>query len=266
MLFWASHLGTTQATMERAGRRGRRQRRRADLAEAGGDDASADQSVLAKWLVQQWAWGKLSPQQVQMIANLANADVHTALSTKRPLVELQRLSNIGGAQQKAGNMHRDLLARLGPNTFQLQEHSIPLIGHGFTEQMLLLPHVVFATTYHKYPAYFFEKILDKHLQQQFWEEMGATTPCLHGREVDKAIPISLHGDAVPCVGVGKSWSKSLDIISWTSMVGKGSTLQKNFIIWVVFVHVQSQRLGLRTSLFFSLLSLYVSHSIPLVPL
>jgi len=49
----------------------------------------------------------------------------------------------------------------------------------------------------------------------------------------RCIPIALHGDGVAVSGVQRSWSKTADIISWTSMLGVGSTLLTNFmiIIW-----------------------------------
>ena len=50
----------------------------------------------------------------------------------------------------------------------------------------------------------------------------------------RAIPLSLHGDGVPVTGVGKSWGESMDIYSWNSLLGSGSTLQFNFYIWSIF--------------------------------
>eukprot|EP00969_Alexandrium_andersonii_P303175 13401228-Alexandrium_andersonii.AAC.1 len=40
---------------------------------------------------------------------------------------------------------------------------------------------------------------------------------------EKAIPISLHGDGVPAIGVGKAGSKSYDCYSWQSLLAHGST-------------------------------------------
>ena len=37
------------------------------------------------------------------------------------------------------------------------------------------------------------------------------------------VPISLHGDGTPVSGIGKAWSKSVDIWSWTSLVARGGS-------------------------------------------
>ena len=223
---------------------GRRQRQR--LEEPEGEEGPQGVSKLGRWLIEQWAWGKLSPQQVQTIAGLANDDIQKALETKESMWDLQRLSSLGGSSHRSSNMHRDLVAKLGTNPFQLQSFQIPLAHLGMVHQLMLLPHVAFATIYSHYSNYFYDKVIDPDLHQQFWAEVPDREGVLQGRDFRRAIPISLHGDAVPVTGAGKSWSKSLDILSWSSMVGKGSTLQRNFIIWVVFVQMQSQTWGSRT--------------------
>ena len=45
------------------------------------------------------------------------------------------------------------------------------------------------------------------------------------------MPISLHGDGVPVTGVGRSWAKSYEALTWTSCVASGSTVSIfNFIV------------------------------------
>ena len=45
------------------------------------------------------------------------------------------------------------------------------------------------------------------------------------------MPISLHGDGVLVTGVGRSWSKSYDVLTWTSCVASGDTVSmSNFIV------------------------------------
>ena len=50
----------------------------------------------------------------------------------------------------------------------------------------------------------------------------------------KAVPITMHGDGVPVVGVGKPGTKSLEIVSWCSLFGTGSTVQFNFYSFSIF--------------------------------
>eukprot|EP00969_Alexandrium_andersonii_P195699 8645728-Alexandrium_andersonii.AAC.1 len=54
------------------------------------------------------------------------------------------------------------------------------------------------------------------------------------------IPLALHGDGVPVSGVGKAWSKSLDVYSWCSLLGKGCTVQSNYIIVALFTKLAVQ--------------------------
>ena len=48
------------------------------------------------------------------------------------------------------------------------------------------------------------------------------------------IPIMLHGDAVPAVGVGKSHSKSFDTYSWQSLFAQGSSILVKVYIFGLF--------------------------------
>jgi hypothetical protein len=50
----------------------------------------------------------------------------------------------------------------------------------------------------------------------------------------RAIPIALHGDAVPVTGCGKVWSKSMLAMSWCSLLGSGTTVAFNFLIFAYF--------------------------------
>ena len=91
---------------------------------------------------------------------------------------------------------------------------------------------------------------------EFWDSMQGT-PLLNGHAVlthpceaaparrrgtfrDWAVPLSLHVDGVPVTGVGKSWSKSLDVVSFCSLLARGSTVQFNFWIWSVFAGLLAQ--------------------------
>ena len=45
---------------------------------------------------------------------------------------------------------------------------------------------------------------------------------LDGCDLDKMVPLTLHGDGTPVTGVGKSWGKSGDFWSWASVLGYSS--------------------------------------------
>ena len=88
----------------------------------------------------------------------------------------------------------------------------------------------------------------------FWESQS-NSPQLQGHPIkqirnwkERCIPLSFHGDGVPVVGVGKSWSKSMTMYSFSSVVGLGTTIQSMWLIWAVFKDVCSGG-GLRDTRF-----------------
>ena len=57
--------------------------------------------------------------------------------------------------------------------------------------------------------------------------------CQRANWMDRAIPIAIHGDAVPCIAVGRSGTRSFEAYSWQSILGVGSTAKlKQFICGV----------------------------------
>eukprot|EP00969_Alexandrium_andersonii_P339951 15027459-Alexandrium_andersonii.AAC.1 len=99
-----------------------------------------------------------------------------------------------------------------------------------TKQASLLPHIMFSMLFHRYPAAFKTRVcVGVEQLKKFWSgTLGnlqlAGHPVLRipGYE-SKVAPLSLRGDGVPVVGVGKTWSKSSTFCTWASMVGTGST-------------------------------------------
>ena len=57
----------------------------------------------------------------------------------------------------------------------------------------------------------------------------------------RGIPIIMHGDGVVIAGRGKSWSKNLDVWSWCSMVGAGTTLDCMMYIFSFMSFLKSTR-------------------------
>ena len=76
--------------------------------------------------------------------------------------------------------------------------------------------------------------------EEFWKSVADTPPYLehplrHRQHHKKrAVPIFIHGDGVPCVGVGKAWSK-MDIFSWGSVLNTdGDALLNHFVIFAFY--------------------------------
>ena len=106
---------------------------------------------------------------------------------------------------------------------------------GVQNQSLLLPHELFATIAAEYQTTWFKSICpDQSNLETFWET-AVNHPLLHDHPVlhrehwrRYAVPIALHGDGVPVVGIGKAWTKLLNVFSWFSLVGAGATRSKLF--------------------------------------
>ena len=76
--------------------------------------------------------------------------------------------------------------------------------------------------------------------EQFWDCMEGHPQLIDHPVKDRpnwkklAIPLCIHGDGVPLTGVGKSWSKFMDVFSVSSILGRGSTRQKMSLLWSCF--------------------------------
>ena len=100
---------------------------------------------------------------------------------------------------------------------------------------------MFSGIYHHYPWIWNRAILPNNERlREFWDFME-DHPAMLGHEVktrhnykSHAVPVGMHGDEVPIVGLGKGWTKLMATFSWISLVGLGSTKDTMFYIWSVF--------------------------------
>ena len=111
-----------------------------------------------------------------------------------------------------------------------------------TLQAMLLPHALFSTIYHHYPNAWRQIMLpnvDK--VREFWtlqkvhpafRQHPVLQSCPHFAQ--KMVPLALHGDGTPVIGIGKIWSRQLTIFSFNSMLGKGLTKDMQLHIWSCF--------------------------------
>jgi hypothetical protein len=109
------------------------------------------------------------------------------------------------------------------------------------DQAIALPHMVFAGLFHEDFQTFKDLLLPGGALQlkSYWESMQRH-PALCGHPVtgvhhwqENSIPISIHGDGVPITGVGKAWSKGMEIYSWSSCLAEGAKVVKNWLISMV---------------------------------
>ena len=199
-------------------------------------------SALGEELIERWAWGKASPQDVQLLASLALKDL--VASGGAPPKTLVFLASLGGNGKYAQHMHKQLLdfcnkqVLLSPPShcyLPYVDQQKPIF------QSMILPHVLFADLFEKYKATWESEILPDPLQlKQFWK-LQEKHPSYTGHAISKrkdaefCVPFLLHGDGTPVTGIGKIWSKQLTIFSITSILGAGgSTKESLFHVWSGF--------------------------------
>ena len=237
---------------------------------------SSSKSELAFFLTLQSLWGFCSPQHAQKIAELARRDIRTAMNQGGDFSfkDLDMLATLGGSGSHPQNMHSDMLSKLERPHFQASVHNLPLKIHEKKSaphsQHVLLPHETFATLYHHYPNQWKDRVLPQQDSlQRFWAEMSdhplmVDHPIRERRNWHQlAVPLSLQGDGVPCVGVGKAWGKTMDLLSWTSCLVSGATMATFFYVYGVFKNCMSTNFGANTMFEFwtlmcwSLMALYL---------
>ena len=185
-----------------------------------------------------WAWGELSATKLQKLAACATMDG----SSHADVIKLSQIGNSGAAP---GNCHRDLSATLSASNLDKAASTIVVktpvrkMVTKTVEQKILLPHEVFACLWEHYREDFVSRLLGGGDEKvaEFWRLME-THPLYNNHSVStskakhKVVPLSLHGDGVAVTGLGKTWGKSCDCWSWCSLLGSGSTLQFNFLIFL----------------------------------
>jgi len=241
-----------------------RKRARQELAEAEAmevDPPSQFDSELAAELIRRWAWGKASAAEVQRLAAMSHRDQQKALTAAGAATEhasrsLLALAALGNSGRHPNNCNRDLKAWLGepdtpaptfvaiPCKIQKPRGRLDILRP--TPLPFLLPHNMIAYLYNSRPDDFVEKFLGPDGTQEtladFWTEIEARGDprlldhpmCKRTGWKSKAIPIALHGDAVPVIAVGKAGTQSMDNLSWQSLLARGPTMTVKFLAFSMF--------------------------------
>ena len=172
---------------------------------------------------------------------------------------LVALAGIGARGRHLGNAHRDLCLILGepsvPKPFRASVHQKvvkPRRGQQqtqFAPCSMLLPHELFHRFYTDRHPEFVVQFLGGHEAkvEEFWRGVIERKdprivyhPMATERPDDwmrRGLPISFHGDAVPCLRVGHAGTKSLDVTSWQATLAcEGSSLTLKHYIYSMFTH------------------------------
>lgn len=246
----------------------RRQKRKFDDADDGDDwgDGGAQvsvaelkQSSLLEHLLTQFAWGHMTPQQVQQTANLTVQDFNTLCTqlgkTSLDLGDLQKVAKAGTSGRFSNNVHRDIMKIINEKIHMPPLYTFNMEIKGLVPAMqadMMLPHELFAYMYTHYPEAFANTFLgDRHVGlgaegnskcKQFWDSVQKH-PCFDKScletELDRecTIPFCLHGDGTPITGRGKSWSKQHTIFSMSSLLTKGCTKDCQIMLFGIWDHL-----------------------------
>ena len=232
-----------------SGRAGRKRKAEADIVPAPGghlqkqawlrsqnpeslQGASGQPSALAALLLEKWSWGEMSVPTLQAIARAALRD---GLNND----DLKELADIGSAKKLQDKLPVTPISRvLTTMTCFMKKVKGGIIR---TCQAMLLPHELFAALWEFDKSIFISKLCggDENNIKKFWDSM--TDHPAYSEEIKvrrnhktKCIPLSLHGDGVTVIAISKSWSKSVDALSWSSVLSSGSTLTSSFLIYLLY--------------------------------
>ena len=197
-------------------------------------------SVVAEYLLQQYAWGLMSVQQVQQIAALVLQDMNfLKVSTDVVFPQLEALRKLESSGIHMNNMSRDIdkyvmtMQQLPPST----DFTIPTT-RGEEKSQALLPHELFSYLYENHRAAFNKMLIPdgedslKKNWSQCSEARCLRDQSLHqGLKPDKAIPLACHGEEVPIAGRGKQWCKLSFCFSWYSDVAHAMPTRSG-LLWI----------------------------------
>ena len=198
-------------------------------------------SSLATHLIYQFAWGAYSPQEVQRLASLALNDMKKVARPEDLPQDLIDVAAIGAGGKHPSKCHGDLIKLVEPQiklpqpTVAKLPFKAPVKEH---DQAMFLPHEVFASLYKDYgDAWVRSMVPSEGNIPEFWDSV-AEHPSLQNHPLklrgdfrSKCIPIGLHGDDVPCTGLGKCWVSKQTQFSWYSLLATGEST-KDGMFWI----------------------------------
>ena len=120
-------------------------------------------SELARFLLEEWAWGHISPQLVQQVATKASADMPGSVPKK-----LQKLAHLGGGYANKMSsamfgMHTSHVCQPLLVDLQYKKKQVPL-------QKMLLPHELFNSIFENYNDVFQNTLVGPPGGlEKFWE-------------------------------------------------------------------------------------------------
>lgn len=177
---------------------------------------SALQALLMNYLAQ----GIISGVMVHSIAQAAAKDLE-AKNEGFSFPDLERLAYL----QHGRNLVQQVHSRLRHSTDLPEPFACEIpYKDGLHPGSILLPHELLAAFFAK--PYFWKMAVlpDQSKLKAFWDAFEGhpamvNHPCRRKSDYKRfGIPIGLHGDEVPVIGIGKVWSRSCLSFSWCSLI------------------------------------------------
>lgn len=200
--------------------------------------AKAKESALYALLMNLMALGFLSPTTCHKVAQAAAKDINDARNGFE-FSDLEGLASVVHGKNVLGRLER-MLKQQSDLPLPLKTDMQFIDGPG--EAHIMLPHEIFAA-YFKDPQRWPNIFPSQEVIQKFWQKFQHH-PCMFQHPVlsrsdfkTSCIPLQLHGDEVPVVGVGKIWSRSASSFSWSSILAQAagmSTVSTMQYLWAVF--------------------------------
>ena len=110
---------------------------------------------------------------------------------------------------------------------------------------VIWPHELFSALYNLHFTAFTEHILggsDANIAR-FWETMPSR-PGMDSRRQSqwkhRCVPLALHGDGVSITNIRGASSKTIDCLSWSSLLSTGPTRFTCYLIWFCFSHLSKK--------------------------
>ena len=181
------------------------------------------QSVLVRYIMLQMVGGRISQSQAHHMGKLFKKDIEQFILNPNVLMpDVDALASVNGP-----NWYDRFNFKLPPLTsFQIPVKNASVRTYEFILQFFSLPHVALAHMYNECRTHFNDIVCGgRDALYNFWHSQigNPQFECLSMRSLrdlwGKTVPIAIHGDAVPCVGVGKSWGKKFDIFVMGICVG-----------------------------------------------
>ena len=206
------------------------------------EEANAElrqESAVCSLLMLMLAQGILSGTVVHKISQAAAKDIEQAREGAI-FPDLEKMARLKQGRNLVRSVH-DALSKASSLPMPLTLE-IPF-KDGYHPSSILLPHEYFASMFESFDNWSRTILPDASKLPAFWAVFDSH-PAMTGHPVRRkanyrthCIPISVHGDEVPVVGVGKIWCRSLLSFSWASIIANACGAQCEdvmFFIWAVF--------------------------------